>query len=54
MTTGDKDLICNWLGNRRWVDALDWAGKEGWAQVRALIGWVGLCASASVKRNSED
>lgn len=22
---GDQDLICNWLGNRRWVDQLDWA-----------------------------
>ncbi|GBF95389.1 serine carboxypeptidase-like enzyme [Raphidocelis subcapitata] len=31
---GDQDLICNWLGNRRWVDALDWAGKEGWAQAQ--------------------
>ncbi|KAI8464535.1 MAG: serine carboxypeptidase III precursor [Monoraphidium minutum] len=29
---GDQDLICNWLGNRRWVDALEWEGKEGWAQ----------------------
>lgn len=29
---GDRDLICNWLGNRRWVDQLDWQGKEGWSQ----------------------
>ena len=27
---GDKDLICNWLGNRRWVDALEWHGKAAW------------------------
>ena len=32
---GDQDLICNWLGNRRWVDALDWEGAQGWAQVGA-------------------
>lgn len=24
---GDKDFICNWLGNRWWVDALDWEGQ---------------------------
>ena len=28
---GDQDLICNWLGNKRWVDALEWAGAQGWA-----------------------
>lgn len=28
---GDQDLICNWLGNARWVNALDWEGKEGFA-----------------------
>ncbi|KAH3901038.1 probable Putative serine carboxypeptidase YBR139W [Saccharomycodes ludwigii] len=25
---GDKDYICNWLGNLGWVDHLDWTGKE--------------------------
>lgn len=28
---GDKDLICNWLGNRRWVDALEWEGRDAFA-----------------------
>ena len=28
---GDQDLICNWLGNRRWVDALPWSGAAEWA-----------------------
>ena len=28
---GDQDLICNWLGNRRWVDALPWRGAAEWA-----------------------
>lgn len=27
---GDKDFICNWLGNRWWVDALEWHGKQAW------------------------
>ena len=28
---GDQDLICNWLGNRRWVDALQWSGADAWS-----------------------
>lgn len=27
---GNKDLICNWLGNRRWVDTLKWEGSSKW------------------------
>ncbi|QCE05433.1 serine carboxypeptidase-like [Vigna unguiculata] len=25
---GEYDLICNWLGNSRWVHALEWSGKK--------------------------
>ncbi|KAF3913562.1 hypothetical protein ABW20_dc0105373 [Dactylellina cionopaga] len=25
--SGDKDLICNWLGVKGWTEALDWTGK---------------------------
>jgi len=25
---GDVDYICNWLGNKKWVKALEWEGKE--------------------------
>ncbi|WEW61367.1 carboxypeptidase C [Emydomyces testavorans] len=25
---GDADYICNWIGNKLWVDALDWPGKS--------------------------
>lgn len=28
---GEYDLICNWLGNSRWVSAMDWSGKESYA-----------------------
>ncbi|KAJ9518744.1 hypothetical protein QJQ45_025991, partial [Haematococcus lacustris] len=28
---GDLDLICNYLGNRRWVDALEWSQSTDWA-----------------------
>ncbi|GKE39888.1 serine carboxypeptidase-like protein [Tanacetum coccineum] len=25
---GEYDVICNWLGNSRWVHAMEWNGKE--------------------------
>ncbi|CAJ1967721.1 unnamed protein product [Sphenostylis stenocarpa] len=25
---GEYDLICNWLGNSRWVHAMEWSGKR--------------------------
>lgn len=25
---GDADYICNWLGNKAWTDALEWAGHD--------------------------
>ncbi|GMF34033.1 unnamed protein product [Phytophthora lilii] len=25
---GDADSVCNWAGNKAWIDALDWNGKE--------------------------
>ncbi|TKY67170.1 Serine carboxypeptidase 49 [Spatholobus suberectus] len=25
---GDKDLLCNWLGNSRWVHAMVWSGQK--------------------------
>jgi carboxypeptidase C (cathepsin A) len=31
---GDKDLICNHVGNRRWVDGLEWSGQAAWAQAK--------------------
>ncbi|KAM3555280.1 hypothetical protein MY1884_005685 [Beauveria asiatica] len=29
---GDADYICNWLGNRAWVKALEWPGKAAFNQ----------------------
>ncbi|PNT75133.1 hypothetical protein BRADI_1g28006v3 [Brachypodium distachyon] len=25
---GEYDLICNWLGNSRWVNSMEWSGKQ--------------------------
>ncbi|KAG6550604.1 hypothetical protein Mapa_007857 [Marchantia paleacea] len=32
---GEYDLICNWLGNSRWVTAMDWSGQIEYAKA----GW---------------
>lgn len=34
LIAGDQDLICNHLGNRRWVDGLEWSGAQGWSQAQ--------------------
>ena len=31
---GDADIICNELGNRWWVDALEWSGSKAWAEAK--------------------
>ncbi|XP_057785068.1 serine carboxypeptidase-like 48 [Salvia miltiorrhiza] len=28
---GEYDLICNWLGNSRWVHAMEWSGQKKFA-----------------------
>lgn len=28
---GDQDFICNWVGNKQWVDVLPWHGADRWA-----------------------
>lgn len=28
---GDKDYICNWLGNRGWSNELEWSGKDSFS-----------------------
>ncbi|KZT24363.1 alpha/beta-hydrolase [Neolentinus lepideus HHB14362 ss-1] len=36
--TGTYDWICNWVGNERWVMALEWSGKEELAEAE-MRGW---------------
>lgn len=31
---GDADFICNWLGNRAWVEKLEWHGRERYADAK--------------------
>ncbi|WJX74328.1 Serine carboxypeptidase-like 48 [Trifolium repens] len=32
---GEYDLICNWLGNSRWVDAMNWSGQKEFTESSA-------------------
>ena len=36
---GDKDIICNWLGNHYWSDALDYSEHEAFSSA-PLVPWV--------------
>lgn len=29
---GELDFICNWVGNKQWVDKMEWSGKEGFGK----------------------
>ncbi|GME89802.1 hypothetical protein B5S32_g1122 [[Candida] boidinii] len=31
---GDKDFICNWLGNQAWTNELPWSGSEGFKDAK--------------------
>lgn len=31
---GDKDFICNVLGNRRWIDELEWDRSDEWKKAK--------------------
>ncbi|KAG6975117.1 hypothetical protein JG688_00002725 [Phytophthora aleatoria] len=36
---GDADSVCNWSGNKAWIDALEWKGKEAFnaAEEKSLL-----------------
>lgn len=36
--SGDRDFICNWLGNQEWVNNLSWTGSKGF-QSTSLTPW---------------
>ncbi|MED6220612.1 hypothetical protein PIB30_046374 [Stylosanthes scabra] len=33
---GEEDLICNWLGNIRWVRAMEWSGQKEFKEAPAV------------------
>lgn len=46
---GDKDFICNWLGNQAWSDRLPWSGHEKFAAAPIRKWTVGKKAAGEVK-----
>ena len=38
--SGDRDFICNWLGNQNWLEHLEWSGSEGFRNT-TLSPWYG-------------
>ena len=46
---GNKDIICNVEGNRRWVDALPWEGSAKWATAKAETWQVEGARAGSVR-----
>ena len=34
VVVGDKDLICNYVGNERWVDRMSWEKSIAWAKTK--------------------
>lgn len=47
---GEYDLICNWLGNARWVAEIDWSGKQNYSTAASKSFMVGE-EEAGVMRN---
>ncbi|KAF4669806.1 hypothetical protein FOZ61_003012 [Perkinsus olseni] len=33
---GDRDLMCNWMGNQAWMEELDWRGADGFRRARPV------------------
>lgn len=48
---GDKDFICNWLGNQAWVNALEWSGHDDFAKQPIKDWTVAKKAAGQVKNH---
>lgn len=46
---GDKDFICNWLGNQAWTDKLPWSGQEEFSKKPIREWTVGKEVAGEVK-----
>jgi carboxypeptidase C (cathepsin A) len=34
---GENDLLCNWVGNSRWLAALDWSGHDAYTKAEERV-----------------
>ena len=46
---GAEDWICNWVGNKRWVDALQWSQAESFAAAAEERWALGDAVAGSIK-----
>ncbi|KAK6454347.1 Alpha/Beta hydrolase protein [Scheffersomyces xylosifermentans] len=46
---GDKDFICNWLGNQAWTNKLPWSGAAGFAKEKVREWTLGKKQVGEVK-----
>lgn len=51
---GDKDYICNWLGNKAWVDALEYKDHEVFADLPMVPWYTGEGKKAGEVKNWEN
>lgn len=48
---GDKDFICNWLGNEAWTEVLPWGEAEGFQSAKSHPWKVGANKAGKVKNH---
>ena len=48
---GDKDFICNWLGNQAWTEALPWSGHKNFTAAPLRDWKVGKRVAGKVKNH---
>ncbi|KAL1354954.1 hypothetical protein AAHE18_05G080700 [Arachis hypogaea] len=46
---GEEDLICNWLGNSRWVHAMEWSGQKEFGAASTVPFLVNGAAAGTLK-----
>ncbi|RYQ99090.1 hypothetical protein Ahy_B07g086949 [Arachis hypogaea] len=46
---GEEDLICNWLGNSRWVHAMEWSGQKEFGAASTVPFFVDGAAAGTLK-----
>lgn len=46
---GDKDFICNWVGQNMWLDALEWSGNVSYSQAEVRKWKIDGVAAGEVK-----
>lgn len=50
---GDKDFICNWLGNEAWTNKLEWKGSKGFSKA-PVNKWLNGKSHAGNSKNYEN